>query len=1382
VNFLSVTFDDLNAFAFLKSLYGGAVLTPNIDRVVAMGTTFENSFAQVAVCNASRTSALSGLNPGLTGVHDNSTVWYNNVDPAATLPALLKDAGFHTSIVGKVFHTIELPADVAGTISDYFGKAHFTNSGGIFDLDPLPGGIETHSDHINVSRAIELVTAAGTEPFALFLGIVKPHLGWVVPQEFYDLYPLDQIELPFAIDGDLSDVPDFMRALVEDELHAEVLTLDHWKAALQAYFASISFADAMLGRMLDALEANGQLDNTAILLWTDHGYHLGDKDNWHKFTLWEEATRAPFVLALPGQTDDGQRVGQVVELVDMMPTVLDLLGLPIPDGLSGRSLLPFVADPALLDDGVAVTTMYGSAALRTAGLRYIRYEDGSIELYDLVNDPNQWTNLAGQPEWQAVQAALDLRLRSELASDGWQLVDPGMGAEGTGANELFVLAPGALGAAGGDGDDTYFLSANDAVIVETADGGIDEVVTATSFVLPDHVENLTLRVRYGGASLIGNDAANLIVGSDHLEGRGGDDRLTLLKPGFADGGVGNDRLEGSTSRDVLLGGDGDDAIKGNNGSDTIDGGAGDDVLDGGASRDLLSYASAQAAVTISLASAAAQATGGSGSDSIRNFEDLSGSEADDVLGGDRFTNQIKGSGGDDWIDGGLGDDLLDGGAGMDTVGFQSSLAGVTVSLGSSLGQETGAGIDTILRFENVMGSRHNDRLTGSTLANRIDGGAGNDIMTGGAGADLLIAGDGNDELDGGLGIDAASFAAAAAGVRVSLATSRTQDSGAGIVSLVRIEDLIGSLWDDVLGGKQDSNRIEGGGGNDRIDGAAGDDLLEGGEGDDLLGGGAGIDRMAGGAGDDSIIVEQLGDVAVEDEGGGYDGVEAWIDHVLEANVEALILRGDARSGTGNSGDNLLTGTEFDDLLCGLDGVDHLTGGGGADYLDGGAGADTAAGGAGNDVYVVDTAADLVIEGSDGGTDTVGTALAEYVLADEVEALTGTSQTGQRLSGNILANRIEGGVGDDLLDGGAGADALAGGLGDDLYLIDDPGDAVLESTGEGRDEIQTGLATYALADEVERLLGTSAAGQSLTGNALDNQMQGNAGNDVLDGGAGADLLVGGAGDDVYVVDLAGDRVTETADAGLDEVRTDLAAYRLSGNVERLVGTSGGGQRLSGNVLGNAIEGAAGNDVLDGGAGADTLTGGSGADLYVLDNAGDQVSETAGGGVDTVRTVLSSYVLADEVERLFGASAAGQELTGNGLVNHIRAGAGDDALRGGGGQDLLTGGAGADAFYLDQAPAGLTEADRILDFAAADDTIHLDGDVFKGLTAGGPLGESALVFGSGARDADDRIIYNPGNGNIFYDADGLGGVGKVLIAQVKAGLTLTPDDFMVYSDGI
>ncbi|HEV2747786.1 MAG TPA: sulfatase-like hydrolase/transferase [Allosphingosinicella sp.] len=822
MNFLSITFDDLNAFAFLKSLYGGALQTPNIDRVMAMGTTFENAFAQVAVCNASRSSVLSGLDPGLSGVHANFEVWYENVDPSATLPAILKNSGYDTSVIGKVFHNVVMPKSVTSAISDYFFADLTAIGGHILDTRPLGGGIETHSDYINVDHAIEVLNGAGSDPFAMFLGIAKPHLGWVVPQEYFDLYPLDDIELPFTLDGDLSDVPEFMRALVWGEDHSAILDAGFWKSALQGYFASISFADAMLGRVLDTLEANGQLGDTAILLWTDHGYHLGDKDNWHKFTLWEEAARAPVVRALPGAGDDGQKVGQVVELVDIMPTVLDLLGMEIPAGLSGRSLVPFIADPGLTDGGIAVTTMYGSAAIRTNDYRYIRYEDGSTELYDLRNDPNQWHNLAADPAWQAVRTQLDAQLRSELTSDGWHLVDAGGSATGTQADELFVLAPGGAGASGGGGDDTYFITDHEARISEAGDGGTDRVYTSIDYTLPDHVEELHLKVRDRNQTLIGNAGDNFIVGSNHLEGLDGNDRLRLWGNGFADGGAGEDQLLGGPWREDLRGGDGNDVIAASSGIDSVEGGAGDDRLDGGGGADTVSYASATAAVTITLGAPNPQNTVGAGIDTLLLFENITGSAHADRLTGDGGVNVLKGGAGDDLMIGGGGDDTLDGGEGVDTVSYEAATGAVDINIGSLLARNSGAaGADRMLRVENLIGSGWDDIFVGSGLANRIEGGAGEDTLRGQSGSDALHGGDDKDLLFAGFGNDSVN----------------------------------GEGGDDLLFGELGNDAVDGGGGRDRLLGQEGADTLAGGDGNDVLRGGIQKDMLTGGAGTDQFVFE-----------------------------------------------------------------------------------------------------------------------------------------------------------------------------------------------------------------------------------------------------------------------------------------------------------------------------------------------------------------------------------------------------------------------------------------------------------------------------------------------------------------------------------------------
>ncbi|MFC7498588.1 sulfatase-like hydrolase/transferase [Enterovirga sp. GCM10030262] len=838
MNFLSVTFDDLNAFAFIKSTYPGLIQTPNIDRIMAMGTTFENAYAQIAVCNASRTSALSGLNPGLTAVHHNYEFWYEHVAPGQTLPGVLKSAGFQTSVIGKIFHQHEMPDGVSAAVADF----RYRTEGGLYEdsgvSDPHPSSLplEQQGDYLATDHAIAQLNAAGDDPFAIFLGIAKPHLGWVVPQEFFDLYPLDQIELPEVLAGDLSDVPAFMRELVYDHLHDQVITADAWKMALQGYFASISFADAMLGRVIDTLEANGQMDDTAILLWTDHGYHLGDKDNWHKFTLWEEAARAPFVLALPGQEDDGQRVGQAVELVDMMPTVLDLMGLEAPEGLSGRSLRDFIEDPTLTDDGVAITTMYGSAAIRDNAYRFIRYEDGSAELYDLVNDPHQWTNLADDPAWETVRDMLDTRLQSELVADGWLWIEPGQTADGTAGAESFVLRPGAGQVAGGDGDDIYFIGDGAATIVEAEGGGIDTVYTSESFTLPDHVENLQLkRGGDGDKVLIGNSLDNFMLGSGLVEGLGGNDFIRVWGPGTADGGAGDDYVQGAFGRDLLWGGAGNDVIFASEGTDRVEGGAGNDDLDGGWDTDTASYEGAAAGVTLSLAVEGPQDTIGAGTDSLLNFENLSGSAFADTLAGDQFDNVIKAGAGDDVLAGGGGADTLDGGEGSDLVSFAASALAVSVDLVDK--SAIADAVSRVVRVEDVEGSAFDDGVSGSAVANRIMGRSGIDELSGLGGADMLNGGQDDDVVDGGAGNDRL----------MGMAGNDALDGGDGL---------------DFIQGNDGDDHIVGAAGNDRLVGNDGADLIEGGGDDDRLTGGGGRDKLSGGTGRDMFMFGE-GDSAAE---------------------------------------------------------------------------------------------------------------------------------------------------------------------------------------------------------------------------------------------------------------------------------------------------------------------------------------------------------------------------------------------------------------------------------------------------------------------------------------------------------------------------------------
>jgi Ca2+-binding RTX toxin-like protein len=322
--------------------------------------------------------------------------------------------------------------------------------------------------------------------------------------------------------------------------------------------------------------------------------------------------------------------------------------------------------------------------------------------------------------------------------------------------------------------------------------------------------------------------------------------------------------------------------------------------------------------------------------------------------------------------------------------------------------------------------------------------------------------------------------------------------------------------------------------------------------------------------------------------------------------------------TGTAGEDNIQGRGANDTLNGGDGNDTLNGGAGADTLDGGTGTDTMFGGAGNDTYVVDDTADVVTEAAGAGTDTVQTALLAYTLGANVENLTFTGTGDFTGAGNGLANRIQGGAGNDTLTGGAGADTLVGLAGNDTYFVDSNADVVTEAANAGIDQVfSTAGTTFTLAANVENHTHQAATAVTLTGNGLANVLVGDAGNDTLDGNGGNDRLdgaggndtmAGGAGNDTYVVNAAGDTVTEAAGAGTDTVETTLATYTLGANVENLTFTGTGNFSGTGNGLANTLTGGAGNDTLTGAAGNDTLIGGAGTDTFLFG---------AGFGTDSVQ---------------------------------------------------------------------------------------------------------------------------------------------------------------------
>ena len=606
------------------------------------------------------------------------------------------------------------------------------------------------------------------------------------------------------------------------------------------------------------------------------------------------------------------------------------------------------------------------------------------------------------------------------------------------------------------------------------------------------------------------------------------------------------------------------------------------------------------------------------------------------------------------------------------------------------------------------------------------------------------------------------------------------DNGDGVDTVLaltsfdlRSENVLGKVENLYLGGY--GNQIAYGNGLDNIlGGNDGNNRLYGLDGNDRLDGGRGNDTMFGGKGNDTYVADSSGDVVSEKDGGGTDTIETSLSTYTLAEPTAqfgeienlTFLGGGTVAGYGNALDNVIRGNNGMSSLYGKDGNDTLySGEKGAAYLDGGDGND-------------------------------------------------------KLYGAGQYDYLSGGDGNDLLDGGKGSDTMVGGDGDDVYIVDDVNDRVDESQGLGKDTIMASvdysLASYQVAGAVENLtlIGQAVRGTGndlanvLIGNQLANILDGGKGNDRLDGGAGADTLIGGKGSDTYVVDNLGDVVDEhSGKAGeVDTVETTVsislvataypaakplppegsrpagkvappAAVTVYGDVENVVLKGTGNIDATGNGLANVLTGNSGNNRLDGGAGADTMKGGLGNDTYVVDHAGDTVTELANQGTDTVLSSVS-FKLGTDIENLTLTGLGAIDGTGNALVNTLIGNAGNNRLDGGLGADVLTGGAGKDIFVFSTAPAA-TNIDRITDFSVADDTIQLENSVFTKLVATGVLNASWFVANTTglAADRDDTIIYNSKTGALMYDADGSGKGAAVQIAQLTAGLKMTAADFVV-----
>ena len=423
-NVLFIAVDDLNNWITPIDGFSNAK-TPNFDRLAQMGVTFSNAHVQAPLCGPSRASVMSGLRPSTTGIYgmtpDNKIRRAGN--PATKditfLPEYFENNGYHTMGIGKLFH-IHAPDSVfnesGGRVKgfgpypekrfvwDGFGKGiRGTHGRTSTDWGAFPDNDTLMPDHQSVNWVVERLNREYDKPFFMGLGFLRVHVPLYVPQKWFDMHPLESIKTPPYLADDLNDIPPV--GLQINDLPMMPSTewakeSGEWKKIVQAYLACMSYVDYELGRVLDALEESQYADNTVVVLWSDHGYRLGEKGTFAKHALWETATKAPLMFAGPN-LPKGKKINAPVEMLSIYPTLLELSGLPAYEKNEGNSLVAMMKNDEGLEAARAITTFgMNNHAVRVNGYRYIQYEDGKEEFYDHSTDPNEWANEANNPKFK----------------------------------------------------------------------------------------------------------------------------------------------------------------------------------------------------------------------------------------------------------------------------------------------------------------------------------------------------------------------------------------------------------------------------------------------------------------------------------------------------------------------------------------------------------------------------------------------------------------------------------------------------------------------------------------------------------------------------------------------------------------------------------------------------------------------------------------------------------------------------------------------------------------------------------------------------------------------------------------------------------------------
>lgn len=433
LNVIFVSIDDMNDW--IEPLGGHPdAITPNMQRLADQGITFTNAHTPSPACNPSRVALSTGQSPITTGVFANADYPLRKVLPDAdTLYQHFMREGYHVAGFGKLIHRDDnrsepwteydrsggrpRPASLPFHGSEPLVKDIYR----FFDWGPADAPVSEWGEYKATSNAIDVMNRDLDKPFFIAVGYRLPHLAWFMPRKYFDLFDAKTLNMPTAPDDDLDDVPPETFAIEPENLRAHELVLDidgGWRSAVHSYLATISFVDSQLGRLLDGLEKSHHRDNTVVILWSDHGFHIGEKQRWRKFTLWEESTRVPIIMAGPKLTNPGSRNNTPVSLLDIYPTLIELTGITPKANLDGLSLVPLLNNPlALLSrEYVLSTTESGQDhSLRGKRWRYSRYHNGGEELYDHDVDSDELNNLADDPTYAHIKSELRSLLETRLS-------------------------------------------------------------------------------------------------------------------------------------------------------------------------------------------------------------------------------------------------------------------------------------------------------------------------------------------------------------------------------------------------------------------------------------------------------------------------------------------------------------------------------------------------------------------------------------------------------------------------------------------------------------------------------------------------------------------------------------------------------------------------------------------------------------------------------------------------------------------------------------------------------------------------------------------------------------------------------------------------------